>query len=228
MVSKNEQVNKDYWEKNIEGFSGFYDTKSEENIQAPGFFAALYKGLAFPMEKKYMLARYNFVCNYIDENVKPGMKVADIGCGSGVYTKRMISKGAFVYATDYVESAISLTRKNLTKDEVRSVELLHSDVVKQAIPKVDLAISIGVLPYIDEADKYFGNILPFTDLFLFNFLDKNNLFNRLRSLMPLFDVRSYSYHSSSAINSHLENHGFGIRLQETLATGFLMDVKKAK
>ena len=224
MPSKN--IIRDYWEKNIEGFSGFYDTKSEEDLRGSNFIVKLYKKLVFPIEKKYMRDRHNFVCNYIDENVKPGMKVADIGCGSGIYTKRMINKGAYIYAIDYAESAVNLTKKNLTNDEINSVEIAHFDITQKNIPNVDIAISIGVLPYINEEGKYFDNILPYTNSFLFNYLKKNSIINVIRRSLPLLDVRNYSYHSPSEVNEKLENGGFRIRQQTKLATGLIVYSKR--
>ena len=37
-----------YWEKNIEGFTGFYDEQSEERIQGNLLISHLYKKLIFP------------------------------------------------------------------------------------------------------------------------------------------------------------------------------------
>lgn len=226
MISKNQQINKDYWEKNIEGFSGFYDTHSEESIAAPNWFASIYKKIIFPLEKKYMRDRYNYVCAYIDKNVKKGMKVADIGCGSGIYTKRIISRGAFVYAIDYTENALSLTKKNLLPEEAKFSELLLVDITRQKIPVVDLAISIGVLTYIDEADVFFNNVLPNTNLFLFNYLSGNNLLNIFRKNLSLFDVRNYSYHHFQNIDRTLKSYGFEITQKQKLATGFIIDSKR--
>lgn len=227
MKSKNRDVNKDYWEKNIEGFSGFYDTSSEESIIAPGWLKPLYKKLVFPLEKKYMHDRYNYLCNYIDTCVKPGMKVADIGCGSGVYTKRMIERGAYVYALDYAESAVMLTKKNLSGANQNSFEVRLFDVVTQKIPAVDLAISIGVLTYIDESDVFFENVLSNTGLFLFNFLDKNNRLNRIRQNLSWLDVRNYSYHEFQGLEKTLNSYGFAISQKQKLATGYIINSERA-
>lgn len=220
------KINKEYWEKNIEGFSGFYDTQSEETINAPGWFSPLYKKFIFPVEKKYMRQRYDFVCDYIDTNVKKGMKVADIGCGSGVYTKRMIEKGAFVYALDYAQSAVGLTKKNLNNIEANSSEVLLFDVTRQKIPDVDLAISIGVLPYISGIETFFSNTLPHTGEFLFNYLSADNFLNRMRKKIKMLDVRNYSYHNFNEIHRNLSLYNFNINRKEKLATGFLVETKK--
>ena len=59
-------------------------------------------------------------------------------------SRKMIDKGAFVYAFDYAESAINLTKKNnnFPSSELASVEIL--DISTTKIPDIDLAISIGV------------------------------------------------------------------------------------
>ncbi len=224
--SKNYTINKDYWEKNIESYSGFYYVNSEENIQLPFGLSVLYKKFLFPLERKVTLERYNNVCAFIDKHVKKGMKVADIGCGSGVFSKKLLEKGAYVYAFDYAESAVELTKKNLSTVAVSNIEVSQFDITKNCIPDVDAAISIGVLPYIDEVDKYFHNILPHTDRFLFNYIDKNNLFNLTRRMMSFLDVRSYSYHSQKEISSLVHNNGFSIAENKKLGTGFILELKK--
>lgn len=225
--SKNRTVNRDYWEQNIEGFSGFYDVKSEEQIRAGRGLAFLYKKFLFPIEKKYMYDRYRYVCEYIDRHVEPGMKVADIGCGSGVFVKRMVARGAFVYALDYAESAVNLTRRNLTADEARSVELIHADITQLKLPEVDVAISIGVLTYIDAIDEFFDNIVSSSRHLLFNYLDGANVLNRLRRrVLPFLDVRDYSYHTSADVQVKLHQRGCEVKKRQRLATGFLIESER--
>ena len=43
---------KEYWERNISGFAGFYDTGSEEKIMAPFPLNFIYRMFIFPIEKK--------------------------------------------------------------------------------------------------------------------------------------------------------------------------------
>ena len=50
----NNETNKKYWEANIEGFSGFYDTKSE--LEGKGI-TFLYKKILFPIKKRFMFER---------------------------------------------------------------------------------------------------------------------------------------------------------------------------
>jgi 2-polyprenyl-3-methyl-5-hydroxy-6-metoxy-1,4-benzoquinol methylase len=226
-MAKESSFNREYWEKNIEGFSGFYDKKSEENIPAPAGISFFYKKVIFPMEKKYMYQRHMAVSDYIDKNVKPEMRTADIGCGSGVYVKKMIQKGAFVYAYDYAQSALELTKRNLASDELSKCEFGLLDISSQQIPKVDLAISIGVLPYVDNLQAYLNNILPHTDLVMFNYLHKGHFLNAMRqSLLKFLDVRKYSYHHTNDVLKELEKHNFTLIRKIPLATGFIIEAKR--
>jgi SAM-dependent methyltransferase len=219
---RNKTVNRDYWEKNIGRFSGFYDKQSEEKILAPGWLSFFYKKLLFPIEKKFMYDRYRMVSEYIEENVHPGMTVADIGCGSGIFVKMMVAKGAKVYALDYTQAALDLVKQSLTEEEIDSVEMVLLDIAEQSIPSVDLALSIGVLTYIEDADQYFNNILPFTKKFLFNYLDSGNPLNMLRKVLKLLDVRRLTYHDPHTIRQHLAKRNFDVDRIQRLATGFMV------
>ena len=228
MIKKNKITSQEYWQQNIQGFSGFYDRTSEETLQGPSVLTSIYKAIIFPLEKKYMRQRFNMVSAYIAQNARSGMAIADIGCGCGIYTKQAASLGAKVYALDFVDNALALTRKNLTGDELKFVQFLKMDITRQAIPKVDMVISIGVLPYVDGLDSFFDNVLPYTDLFLFNFLDAESWLNILRKKMPVLDVRGYSYFSASEVRQKLAAGNFEIVDIQKLATGFVVQSKRIK
>jgi len=226
-MEKKEALNKDYWEKNIEGFSGFYDTKSEETIIGNKITTFFYKKFLFPIEKKYMMQRHKMVSDYISKNVREGITAADIGCGSGVYVKQMIdNKVDFVYALDYANSAVELTKRNLKSLDNSKVKCSVFDVTKDKLEKVNVAISIGVLPYIDDLSNYLNNILLNVDTFLFNFLDAENSLNKIRKKLSFLDVRKYSYHSLTDVEKEINKLGFSLVKKEKLATGWMLEVKK--
>jgi len=218
----------EYWEKNIEGFSGFYEKCSREFIQASPMVAFIYKALIFPLEKKVMERRFEMVSAFITNNVRPGIHAADIGCGAGVYTQQMAARAGKVYAFDFANAAIELTKQRLGPDESKNVVFVQMDIMTQSIPTVDVAICIGVVPYIDRIDVFFDNVLPHTNLFLFNFLDKNSWMNNLRNRLRVLDVRGYSYYSQDEIRRKLEVRGFGILRLEKLGTGFMVHAKRMK
>jgi hypothetical protein len=228
MPDKNKTVNKEYWENNIEGFAGFYDVQSEETFNS-GFwgFDRFYRKAILPLEKKWMLRRHQYVSSYIENHISAGMKAADIGCGSGVYVKAMISQGAFVYALDYANSAIALTTRNLTARELNAASIQLFDITQNHIPPVDVALAIGVLPYITDLDRFLDNILPYATRVLFNYLDRNNIFNFVRRHLTFLDVRNYSYHTSAEITRKTRERGFKVVNVSKLATGFIVEIEKA-
>lgn len=218
----------EYWEKNIEGFSGFYEKCSQELIQAPPILTSVYKALVFPLEKKVMERRFEMVSAFITNNVRPGIHAADIGCGGGVYTQQMAARGAQVHAFDFANAAIELTKQRLSPDESKNVVFMQMDIMSQSIPTVDVAICIGVVPYIDRIDRFLDNVLPHTNLFLFNFLDANSWINSLRHKLTILDVRGYSYYSKEEICRKLEARGFETLCMEKLGTGFMVHAKRTQ
>lgn len=224
-MASDKNINKEYWEKNIGGFAGFYDKKSEENLMASSWFSFLYKAMLFPIEKKYMKDRYDIVMAYIDKNVSAGTKIADVGCGSGIFIKRMLAKGAFVYAFDYAAAAVALVKGALSEQDLKQVELKQFDILANPIPDVDVVISIGVLTYIADDAKYFDHILPHTKKFFFNFLDSRHVLNRIRMLLPILNVRKISFHHYDKIIAELKKRNFKVNRIVKLATGYMIEAE---
>lgn len=77
--------------------------------------------------------------------LKEGFSVIDIGCGSGSLTVEVClqTKGNRVYAIDYDEKAVELTKKNLQKFGVEAeIVLSKAQDVLPLLPQVD-AVIIG-------------------------------------------------------------------------------------
>ena len=165
-----DDIRKTYWEKNITAFSGFYDKGSEEKFKAPWPLGWVYSNVLFPVEKKYMWHRYNMVKNYLKSQLIPGMKLADIGCGSGLFTQMAIEAGGFVFAIDYSKNAIASVKNTLPQEFQNFVEYKNADIRNTPIPDVDVTIAIGVLTYIDDVELFFNNVLPHTNDILVNFI----------------------------------------------------------
>jgi SAM-dependent methyltransferase len=222
----NKVSSKEYWEKNIKGFGGFYDKTSEETLQGPSLLRFLYRNTIFHLEKKYMKQRFDMVSDYLNKNILSGMHVADIGCGSGIYTKHMASMGAKVFALDFTKSALELTKESLTDNESKLVDFFQCDISAHPLAPVESAIAIGVFPYIEDLESCFDNILPHTNMFLFNVLDARSCLNIIRKKMPLLDVRGYYYHSLDDIRHILIERNFQIICVKKLATGLMIEAKK--
>ena len=77
--------------------------------------------------------------------LKEGFAAVDIGCGSGSITVEIClqTNSNNVYAIDFNEKAINLTKKNLSKFGVKALTMLaRAEDVLPTLPKVD-AIMIG-------------------------------------------------------------------------------------
>jgi len=131
-------------------------------------------------EKRLARHRYDYVCEYIRREVRPGMTVADVGCGYGTYWEALKACGAKIYPYDIIP--------------IEGVGYL--DISKNRLPiQADLTICIGILPYIAKWYEFFKNILPYTDKLLFDFLDKWNCLNALRRAVPALNVRKVHFQS---------------------------------
>jgi cobalt-precorrin-6B (C15)-methyltransferase len=77
--------------------------------------------------------------------LKEGLAAIDIGCGSGSITVEIClqTNSNNVYAIDFNEKAINLTKKNLSKFGVKALTMLaRAEDILPTLPKVD-AIMIG-------------------------------------------------------------------------------------
>ncbi len=228
-MSEEEIINikkrKEYWERNTISYSNFYETTSEETIVGSPMFTNLYKMFIFPIEKKATLDRYKSVKAYLEESITPNMEVADIGCGNGIYIPIMLEKGANVIAVDYAHSAINMVKKRFVSEN-NGLKCLLMDITKGKIPKVELTIAIGVLPYIDNLEVFLNNILPYTNKFVFNFLDSAHPLNKVRKFFPLLNVRYYSYHDKEYVIGMVQRKGFIVDRIKKLFTGYMIFCKK--
>jgi cyclopropane fatty-acyl-phospholipid synthase-like methyltransferase len=217
---------KQYWERNIEGFSGFYDTGSEEGLAGPRVIRALYRRFIFPVEKKFMRKRYLMVRSFIDREVKPGQRATDIGCGSGIFSILMAENGADVLALDFADAAVALTTRNIPEHLRGKIAVRRHDISADPIPNTDVAIAIGVLPYIQDEQEFMGNMLEHSQVAMFNFLDADNPINIIRKFAKMIDPRGYYYHTRSSIDQRLQGLGFTQREFEPLATGFAVYARR--
>ena len=82
-------------------------------------------------------------------DLKPGMKVADIGAGSGYYSSRMaerVGKSGIVYAVDVQPEMIDILRLQMKQQRVSNVEAIVGTETDPQLPPgaLDLAIMVDV------------------------------------------------------------------------------------
>ncbi len=91
--------------------------------------------------------------NLRSAHVGPGMKILDMGAGSGFYSieaARLVGKEGKVYAADLQEDLLRRVKNEATREGLENLEVLHADVEKQnGIPlkdeTLDLVIAANIL-----------------------------------------------------------------------------------
>lgn len=99
-------------------------------------------------------------------NLKPGMVIADIGSGSGVFSRPMakaVAPGGKVIAVDIDSALLSYVSERAAKQRIDNIEthLAVPDDAKLSGPIVDLAFFHDVLHHIEHRDLYLKNLAKY-------------------------------------------------------------------
>lgn len=86
--------------------------------------------------------------------VRPGMRVLDVGCGVGRWSRLLAARGASVTGIDHSATMIAEARRRARAQPLRGrVRFLVQDLAAlQAADKYDLVLSVTVLQHIIEAE----------------------------------------------------------------------------
>ena len=100
---------------------------------------------------------------FLGEFVKPGMIVADIGCGLGFYTREMawmVGEKGRVVAVDFQPEMLGFTERKVKKatvsDRVEIVQCTQDDLIFSN--QVDFALSMWVAHEVADRDRFFRQI----------------------------------------------------------------------
>lgn len=221
-----------YWNENIDKWGDLYldISHSHEFLHAPGWLDFLYKKIIMPQEARLMAERFRLTMSFIDQYIHEGIVAVDVGCGTGIFTVEMLRRGAQVKAVDFAQSSLNLTKslvEQLTHDKQGNVEYLLMDVSTQRLPDSDVVMAMGVTPYLREIAPFYDNILPTTKTFYCLILDPSHWANRIRSVLPILNVRDVHWFSKSEIDSILARHDWRLIERRPFASGYL-DITRKK
>jgi cyclopropane fatty-acyl-phospholipid synthase-like methyltransferase len=222
----NRENPKKYWDKNINKWGKFYleTSHSEEEFNAPAWLSTIYRILIVPIEAHLMGKRYKLTLDFINHHVRPGMIIADIGCGTGVFTIEMLKRGANVIAIDISKTSLEATRRNVKKvlpKYANKVTYLQLDVSKKKIPPVDLSLAMGVTPYIKNIDNFYANILSRSKIFYCLILDPQHIFNKIRLALPILNVRNAHCFERNHIDRIIKFNQSTLIKRYNFASGYL-------
>lgn len=92
-------------------------------------------------------------------DVKPGMVLADLGCGPGFFTlpaAELVGPTGLVYAVDVQQEMVDALRSRLAQAEVKNVVVRRSSEVEPSLPlaSVDVAILAYMLHEVEQRAKF--------------------------------------------------------------------------
>ena len=101
-----------------------------------------------------ILRQSPFLRGEMDWQQFDGLKVLDIGCGSGALATRIAKHGAHVTAVDLTQTAVDLTRKNAASQGL-DVDVIRCDVEKLPLESdsFDFVFSWGVLHHTETFEN---------------------------------------------------------------------------
>jgi len=166
---------------------------------------------------------------FIDQNVGPSCIFADVGCGTGIFTVAALKRGAQVLAIDFSESALRITEENVKRHATGNVTYVQLDAQTGPIPRCDIALSMGVTPYVTDLESFLRNILASTrQLFFCQYTDPERLSNRVRTILPILNVRNLVFHSRAKVDGIYSKFGWVVKERRNFATGFIDTIVPAR
>jgi SAM-dependent methyltransferase len=217
---------REYWNQNIGEWGKFYlgTSHSNEVLKGNSLFVGTYKGSIGRLEARLMKTRYEVTMDFLRESILKDCVFADIGCGTGIFTVAALRLGAKVMAIDFAGAALATTRRAVETQVPECqdrVTYLNLDIRVETIPASDVALAVGIIPYIDSVSEFFDNALRNTNLALVSFVSDTNFFNRVRRGLSLLNVRDLKFHNVREMDACWLEHGFRIRSRQKLGTGFI-------
>ena len=90
-----------------------------------------------------------------EARVRPGMRVADLGCGTGQVTLPLVRRGATVTAIDISAEMIALLHANAERERLTAVTGVVAELERLALPwgSLDLVVSNYALHHLADAEK---------------------------------------------------------------------------
>ena len=217
----------DYWNINIERWAELYLDASHgyEQFDRPPWFNWLYARSIGRLERRMMRSRYQFTRQFIQDHVRPGDTVADLGCGPGLFVIESIKSGAgAVHAVDFSASSLAMTRQAVERVVPgASVAYCQADVQVDQLPRSDVAIAMGLTPYLTDLPAFLDHAIGSTGILLCLYADSEHWANRLRGTVPFLNVRGLNMYSRSSVGDLYRRHGATLLCRTTSGTCF-MDV----
>ncbi len=105
-----------------------------------------------PYKRFFYGSRFDAVLGALDG--QPGEEILDIGCGSGLYTRTLVERGAKVTATEFAPTSLALAHRNLGALADR-VEFRLEDAQELSLPDAsfDKVLLTEVIEHVPHPDR---------------------------------------------------------------------------
>ena len=139
----------DYFAKRVRCYQEAYSGK-----KIGGLRNTIYRLGWFPLRRIF-----SHTMEYLAE-AKP-QRVLDIGCGTGIYSAELATRGIVVTALDSCKEMIDATEGLLERSGMSGrVQTVFADYLAwsgETVEEYDLALAIGVMDYADDAGAYLAS-----------------------------------------------------------------------
>ena len=224
-----------YWDLNIKKWGDLYFNKNlhKEDVNANFITKIFYQKFIFPIERSVMQQRYELTIKFLNSfKKKEGLIINDIGCGTGLFSNILISKGYKVNAIDFSDTALEATEKYVSTnnpDKIKNLQTLKLDVISDKLPSCDYSLCMGVLPYIkkNELRDCFKNINSFKESILLNWVDSSNFNNKVRIVFKFLNVRNLNFQNRQVLKEIYSSLDLSLVENIKSGTGYLHILKKS-
>jgi SAM-dependent methyltransferase len=213
-----------YWDQNINRWGDLYldISHGHEKFDRRHWVTWAYNHSIGRIERRLMKERYRITIEFLDHYAKPGITITDLGCGTGIFVVEAARRGAKVNAIDFSGTALAMTRRaveSLTPQA--NVGYTEGDVQTVAIPPSDACLAMGLTPYITDLEAFLNNVLPTTRALFCLYVDPSSWQSRVRSALPLLNVRELNSHARETVDGLYARHGFVTQQRRRFASGYI-------
>lgn len=223
-----------YWDLNIKKWGDLYFNKNlhKEDVDANFITRIFYQKFIFPIERSVMQQRYELTIKYLNSfKKKDGLIINDIGCGTGLFSNILISKGYNVNAIDFSDTALDATKNYISvnnPNKIKNLKTIKLNIISDKLPDCDYSLCMGVLPYVkkNELIDCFKNINSFKESVLLNWVDSSNFNNKVRMIFKFLNVRNLNFQNTKILNEIYAKLNLSLVENIKSGTGYLHILKR--
>lgn len=167
--------------------------------------------------------RYAVWTALLDECIPPGSRVADWGCGSGVFSFYMAQKGCSVTGIDGAENMVALCQAEQQKQGLDNLTFYCKNLPLDSqflLNQQDAIISSSVLEYVDDLPSLLQNVrdrLTRGGIFIASMPNQSSVYRQLERIVFRLTGRPAYYRfvrhviSEAAFAEQLATYGFRLK-----------------